>query len=44
MMQETLRSFIDAAAMINIDHQNDQACVLKITDNSIITDAIPPQA
>ncbi|NYG16993.1 hypothetical protein BJ956_001512 [Arthrobacter psychrochitiniphilus] len=30
--------------MININHQNDQACILQIADNSRIADAIPPQA
>ena len=44
MMQQIHRLFKDAAAMVNIDHQNYQACVLKITDHSIVTDAISPQA
>lgn len=43
-MQQPLCSLIDAAAMVNIDGQNDQACVLKVTDKSIITDAISPEA
>ena len=30
--------------MININHQNDQACVLKIAGNAMITDTVPPQA
>ena len=29
--------------MINVNHQNDQACVLKVANNAIVTDAIPPQ-
>ena len=44
IMQQTLHSLIDAAAVIDIDHQNDQQCVSKVADNTIITDAIPPQA
>lgn len=44
MMRQTLQSFIDAAAMVDIDHQYDQARILKVADNAIITDAIPPQA
>jgi len=43
-MQQTLHSLIDAAAEIDIDHQNDQQCVSKVADNTIITDAVPPQA
>lgn len=44
MMQQTIPSLIDAAAMVNIDHQNDQACVVEIADNAIITDTVSPQA
>jgi hypothetical protein len=44
IMQQTLHSLIDAAAVIGIDHQNDQQCVSKVADNTKITDAVPPQA
>jgi len=38
-----LRSFIAVAAVINVNHQNDQACVLKVANNAITSDAISPQ-